>query len=170
MNKAPPIFTVIGYLKEYKRGELIALKNRINSMLTDSREERQSLENEDWLLHGVLAELRARGELINDRFKLKSSQSFHNFESRSVDIRTMIIEALPDDLTAVQFKAVGEFCGRELIRYLARIGRPIKLDEVLNNIHLLHRAFEKSFPGYIECGMFSLVVMRMLEGDKASAR
>lgn len=162
MFKAPPILAVIAGLPQYSKEELKILKNKINAYITDGREQRQALEDSDWLLRGILVELRARGEIINDRYTIRSSQSYRNFETKSVDVREIIERLMPKNLTAVEYLAVGEFCGQELVRYLVKIGRPINKDEVLNNVHLTIRAINQSFPGYIECGLLGGVITRML--------
>lgn len=121
------------------------------------------LEDEDWLLYGILSELSRRGidnqQTIN--FRIKKSGSFHSYQTKSERVRMLLEQAAPG-LTFTERRALGEVAAKELARFFEKDRKwDITLNRMLERIDLVMPAMDRSFPGYLESGMLGVVLRQM---------
>jgi hypothetical protein len=115
------------------------------------------VEDEDWLLAGILAELRRRGLESRDTFRLKKPASYAGFQTQSENVRESILAATPG-LSAVRRRALGEVAARSLADFLASWPVEVNRDNLLRHVGRVTEALDWAFPGYLTAGVLGLVV------------
>lgn len=153
--------SIIGSLPSLSKTQLAEVKKRATALASLSRSlevEQSPVEDEDWLLHGVLSELRRRG-LDHRPFNIRNPASFAGFSTQSASVRETLVLAAPD-LTAVQRRVLGEIAAYELARYLQswKKAPEINRETMLRYISRVPEAVETAYPGYLEAGLLSLIV------------
>ena len=113
------------------------------------------VEDEDWLLLGVLHELTRRG-LDGRVFRLKSTGSYAGFASQSERVREVLMLAAPD-LTAVERRALGRVAAKALANYITWTA--VTRDSLLTYISRVPVAIDAAYPGYLEHGMLKMVIL-----------
>lgn len=150
---------IMGSLRSLSRTQLEAVRKQAAYHLQhQSSRGSAPVEEEDWLLLGLLTELRRRG-LDGRDFKIKSSSSFAGFQTQSVGVRELLLTAVPG-LSAVQRRLLGEIAGYELARYLESWSPPKEISRanLLMYVSRVPEAIDRAFPGYMAAGMLGLVV------------
>lgn len=107
----------------------------------------------DYLLDGVIVELRRRG-LVSQKFKLPPSLITPAYRQASLEVREHLSEYV-GKLTAAENAALGKLCAESLARYLDRGNVPLSPSTMLKNIAKVPTAVDSSFPGYLETGSLS---------------
>jgi len=146
---------IIWAIPSLNRKELETVKKTVQYHL-GKKASSNSIEEEDWLLAGLLAELRRRG-IANkgDGFRIKKLSSFASFQTKSIEIRSLLEESAPS-LNIIERKYLGEIAAYELANYITWYD--ISLNVLLENINLIPLAIEKSFPGYMSSKMLGIII------------
>lgn len=139
-------------LPRMTRAQLEDVRRRA-AFLLQSRSDQPGVEEEDWLLRGIVIELGRRG-LDNRPFRIKKATSFANYQTQSENVRELLLQAAPG-LSAVRRFALGEVAGYELAGYLRL---EINRDTMLTNISRVPEAIDKAYPGYMASKLLHLVV------------
>ena len=157
---------VIGLLSSLSRSELDEVRKRAAFFLQHKAVQRAVVEQEDWLLEGVLTELERRGRYSNrGQFKLKNTGTFAGVSTKLAEVRRLLEKAAPN-ISPSQKKYLGEVVAEELANYLSTpylvdgkiVVRELSINSMLSNIHLAPEAIDRAFPGYMAAGMLGLVV------------
>lgn len=114
----------------------------------------------DWLLQGILAELRGRGlgRTIPSGFRIKSMKTFQGYPQRAERVRDWIEGALPT-MTPGEKKKMGWLLAAALAAYLEPWAG-VSLQSMLINVAKAPEALEKSYPGYIQAGLLGFILGR----------
>ena len=118
---------------------------------------------DDWLLEGILEELRRRrlGSTIPPQFRIKNLRSFSSYSPKAERVKTFISENYPK-LSVLEKKALGLILGRCLARSLESWA-DISLDTMLRNVDKVPEALDKSFPGYLRGGLLPVLLKSQRE-------
>ena len=145
----------LGTLNRY---QLDKVKQRV-SFLLQHRTNTTSVENEDWLLLGILNELRRRGLDDRDTFRLKKVSSYASFNTQSENVRSLLLKVAPD-LTAIQRRALGETAAKALADFISTWTPPRETnrENLLMLVSKIPEALDWAFPGYMAAGMLGMVV------------
>lgn len=120
---------------------------------------------QDWLLPGIIAELRRRGleySGINER-RIASMAPDYEKEAAALmaSLRQKLIKAkaitTQERLTHAELEGFGRVSARALADYLQNT-RSLNLKFMLGNISKLPDALEASYPSYLACGMVGVLV------------
>jgi hypothetical protein len=149
---------VLDILPHLSRKELELVRQRAAFLLqAKTSRGRESVEEQDWLLEGVLHELRKRGleKQIPHNFRVKSSKSFAAYQTQAERVKGVIAEAI-GGATPVELKQVGIIAAQCLADYIT--WNEISLETMLHNIGKTPKALERAFPGYIASGLLYLIL------------
>ena len=139
------------------RKQLDDVRKRCALLMQNQSTRSDSVEEQDWLLEGVLHECQRRGIYVGRTFHVKRSGSFASFATKSTEVRELLTECAPG-LTPVQRVALGQVCARELAEYVTgRIGPP-SFKALMDRVDWIPSALEASFPGYMASKQLGLVV------------
>lgn len=139
-------------LASLTRTELEAVRNRCSYLLQHERGGRQV--QDDWLLAGILHELRRCG--IDNRATYRPRKSSASFVPQSARVRKLLTDAVPDMSTA-ECLLLGEIAASCLASYIAR-RYELSLASMLGRVSQVPVAIDSSFPGYLESGMLGMVI------------
>lgn len=122
---------------------------------------------EDWILDGILHELRRRGlgETIPGEFYIRNKQSFAGYAERAERIRTLFETSnrmywlTSTTATKISF---GRMCAQLLAKKVDEFA-PISLDTMLRNVGLIPEAFENAYPGYISSELLPMLIKALHE-------
>jgi len=148
---------ILRALPHLKPEELLAVKARVNGALSlrggAVPTPPAPLNDEDYLLAGIEAELRRRG-LLGQRADLAYLVKQNaNFGARSAEVRAGLINC--GAVNATERAALGLLAARALAAYLERGHVPVAPTTLLNNVAKVPVAIDASFPGYLEAGLLS---------------
>ena len=138
-------------LEEIRRRSVFLLQHKSSSV---------PVEDEDWLLLGILTELQQRGLDNRSSFKIKRTSSYAGFSTQSERIRSLIATAVPN-MSSVQQRAMGEVAADALCRYLLSWRDPPQLSRstLLRYVGRVPEALDWSYPGYIASGLLGLTII-----------
>jgi hypothetical protein len=148
------ISRILEALPQLSRQELEAIKSRCTYLLQFNKKQ-ETMEDEDWLLRGLLCELRRRG--LDNRASFSVRKSSTSFVTQSERIRKLLIDAVPD-MTLTERRLLGEIIGEALANYLVSIRQEVSLTSMLRHVGKVPQAMDHSFPDYIATGMLRLVI------------
>ena len=157
---APTYQQLVSSLPTMSKSQLTKLRQHVAFLLQHSPiDPVQPVEDEDWLLRGILTELDRRGLNVGKDFKIRRDSSYASFRAQSESVRAHLLRMVPN-LTAVQRRALGEVCGRELALYLAswQSAPEINRHTMLTYVSRVPEALERSFPGYMAAGLLKMVI------------
>ena len=141
------------------RGEIEQIQQRCRYWLQrKTASARVTLEDEDWLLAGLLTELRRRGLDNRDQFRPNAS-----FTTQSARVREMLDQLAPG-LTLVERRYLGEVAARALADYINRF-RDLNIGTLTQMVSSVPTALDRSFPGYIAAGMLPVLVRTLHDGN-----
>ena len=147
---------VLSALPRLNKGELEEVKRRTTALLQMGRRtDPQPIEDEDWLLLGILSELRHRGLDNRPTVRLKKASSYAGFSAQSERVRQLLLDAAPG-LTAVQRRALGEIAARALADYLT--WTDLNRDTLMRFVGRVPEALDKAYPGYTSSGLLPLII------------
>ena len=152
----PTFEDIVPALSTLNRSQLEQLRTRAAFLLQHSP--RATIVDEDWLLTGVLSELRYRGLTDLTTFKIKNSTSFAGFQTRSENVRRVLLEGAPG-LNAVERRALGELAAKWLAASLAE-WTEVSLHSMLEKIGNIPAVIDAAFPGYMAERMLGIVIRR----------
>lgn len=140
-------------LPSLTRKELDDIRKRCALLMQNQSIRSDAVEEQDWILEGILHECQHRGIYVGRSFHIKRTGSFAAFITKSEALRELLAECAPG-LTPVQRVALGQVCARELANYL----RQPSFQSMMNHVHLIPTALEEAYPGYMQSRLLSLVV------------
>lgn len=143
-------------LPRLSKKQLEQIKGRINLLLAHQPKTVVPLEEEDWILRGILIALKDRGlcdEAFVRNFRLKPA-SFPRYHKHVDEVKRLLEQCAPG-ISLVERRALGEVAGRELAKY---IWQDVSLTNLLNNVEYIPHAIDKSFPGYMASKMLAVLV------------
>ena len=146
-------------LTQLSRVQLEAVRQRTAVLLQLKTGTGITVEETDWLLAGILTELRRRGLDARDNFRIRSSSAFAGFQTQSQSVRALLERVAPD-LTMVQKRALGEVAAYELARLITWTSPSREV--MLMNIARAPEAIDRAYPGYLEAGLIHLVIRSAL--------
>jgi hypothetical protein len=111
--------TIVEELPLLTRKQLDEIRKRAALLLQNQSIRSDNVEEQDWLLEGILRECQQRGTYVGRSFHIKRSGSFSSFATKSEALRELLTECAPG-LSPVQYIALGQVCARELATYLPR--------------------------------------------------
>lgn len=118
----------------------------------------------DWLLQGILAELKRRGHRHHIESYAQVRSLCNDFEMNSIDVRRELEHQLTRKLPEPrrdQLLTLGTAAARSLASYI-EAWRPIALKPMLQYAGRTMEALENSFPGYLGSGMIYCLIQRNL--------
>lgn len=136
--------------------ELNQLRLRLNAFLTienGAASTTACIVDDDWLLSGIVAELRRRALWSNGHFPARLLPS--GWAQRSAAVRALLLGkvARQSSLRAAEKLALGQVAGRALAEYVSRGGVPLGPRILLSRVDQVPAAIESAFPGYLRAGL-----------------
>jgi hypothetical protein len=116
-------------------------------------------QSRDWLLTGILSELKRRG-LIADSRAVDPARISASYGEASALIRAHLEKRLREDYPQVKYVellALGQIVGRALFDHMAWTGN-VGIRMLLNNVDKSLEALDESFPGYLQAGSLGLLL------------
>lgn len=113
----------------------------------------------DWLLTGILSELKKRGLGYTAR-SVNIWEHSRTYAEESAMVRKELLRILKLSVPQPKYQellALGSVVARALIGYLGKKAY-ISLKSLLNNVGKALEAIDNAFPGYMACGMLSHLV------------
>lgn len=159
---------ILKLLPELSKVELSTVRNHCSGLISIGKEKPSISEiRQDWLLEGILQELRSRGlgETIPSEFFIRNKSSFGNYAERSEKIRKLVGNAIGN--SSVDLLALGRVLGRLLAQRVNSFA-PISLETLLRNVGMIPEAIDAAYPGYLAAGMLPMLV-RALHGKGVGA-
>src|SRR5215470_3163619 len=104
--------TTVEELPTYTKQQIDDIRRRCTKLLQTKTKQRESVEVQDWLLEGVIAESRKRGFYIPSQFHVRGHRSFAGYLTKSQQVRELLLEAAPG-LTPIQTRYLGEVAAGE---------------------------------------------------------
>jgi hypothetical protein len=132
--------------------------------VTPKRKE-ESTPVDDWLLNGILDELRRRGLLSGQISRKRIECLCSDFNGKLDRAKALLLTGVPK-LSTPQYLALGRIAGGALANYLTPIA-PLGPKLMLNNVDKVVEAFEASYPGYRECGLITVMLPKDTRGEDA---
>lgn len=111
--------------------------------------------NEDWLLDGILVELKLQGIPVPSLDKIVRLNNFKSFSEKSLQLRTAL-EA-QGIKTRTEKRQLAKICVLCLIQYLKTF-TDISLPNMLTFIDHIPQALERAFPGYWSSKLLPFVI------------
>ena len=111
----------------------------------------RSQPNGDWLLESLLYELQRRG-LITAGRRPPVARISSSYADAAAGVREELEEHLPN-LKPVERVSLGRLVAGSLVEYLIKIGVPVTLRTVFNNVDKSLVALDDAFPGYLAAGL-----------------
>jgi hypothetical protein len=145
-------------LPKFNRRQLEEIRRRCAFLLQQKSTKHETLEDEDWILEGILIEIRRRGLGPPPGFRIQRHSSYANFSTQSANVRELLVKTI-SNLTATERRFFGEVAAKELARYIH--WKDISLNVLLENVSLVPQALEKAFPGYLTSGMMGVMLRHM---------
>ncbi len=118
----------------------------------------------DWLFDGIIKELQRRGILGTYRVTLRDAgESAQTYSYYAGAVKTALLEGIRYKPKPPELISLGALAARALADDLEHGPAPISLKVLLRNTDRIPSAVEKSFPGYLGCGLLGQVIM--FKGD-----
>lgn len=126
----------------------------------------QAADEFDYLLEGVLEEIRARGlgPTIPGGFRIRKLKSFANYSEKSGRIKELLAKNLGPGIKRAEYRALGLILARSLARSL-EVWTEISLDTMLRNIDKIPDALDQAFPGYLNSGLLHMLLKTQRKVD-----
>lgn len=140
-------------LPSLTRKQLDEIRKRCALLMQNQSIHSDAVEEQDWLLEGILRECQHRGIYVGRSFHIKRSGSFASYATKAQTVRELLTECAPG-LSPVQYVALGQICARELANYLKQPSFKAMMDRV----DWIPTALEQSYPGYMASKLLQLVV------------
>lgn len=141
-------------LQSMSRSQLEQVRQRASYHLQHKTGAIESVEDEDWLMLGILHELDRRG-LDARPIRLKKPASFAQYQTQSENVRALLLKAAPG-LNVLQRRALGQVASKELARYLTWVD--VNRGSMLMYVSKIPEAIDAAYPGYMAAKMLGLVV------------
>ncbi len=151
---------ILTALPTLNRQQLEGIRQRASLLLQHRTHKNESIEDEDWLLAGILTELKHRGLSNYQNFRIKKSSSFAGFQTQSETVRILLEQGAPG-LNLVERRFLGEIAGYELANYI-KGWTDVSLYTMLENVGKVPMAIDHAFPGYLASKMLWVVIRHKL--------
>ncbi|MDE2426277.1 MAG: hypothetical protein KGO96_10275 [Elusimicrobia bacterium] len=151
---------VLKSLSSLRRSELEEVKKRATFLLQHSMSVVESVEEEDWLLYGIMEELKRRGLHSGGDFRIRHASSHAGFQSQSERVRALLLEAVPG-LSLSERRLLGMLAAESLATYISKWRpepREVSRDNLLRYVGKVPEAIDSSFPDYLSAGMLASVL------------
>jgi hypothetical protein len=154
---------LVGKLPLLTKAQMTDVRRRLGFLIGGASEGQQS----DWLLEGVLSELRRRGlgHMVPPSFTIRKSNSYHGYETQADRVRLVLTAAVPN-MTLPETMSMGAIAAKCLADFILTWKRDdggkfeVSLETMLHNIHQVPAALDAAFPGYLESGMMGFLLRR----------
>jgi hypothetical protein len=147
--------SIVAALPYLSRSQLTAIKARCQLLLQMPGDAATPVDDEDWILLGIINELRRRGQYVPTRFRADRGNSFGAFNTKSAEIRRLLELAAPG-LNIVERRALGQVSAKALADFL----RTPTFNTMMLHVHMIPMAIDAAFPGYMESQVLGIVVRR----------
>lgn len=128
--------------------QLKDLSNRCRALIG-----RETSDN-DWLLEGIIDELKLQAVPIPPISKIKASNVFPSYAEKSKAVRELLEQS---PLTRLQKRQLAKICTKCLIDYLRSFSE-VSLATVMLYIDRMPVAIERSFPGYLASNLLMFII------------
>lgn len=147
VTRALPMFTEMQLKEIVNRCKMLATKEH---------------QSDDWLLDGILVELRLLGIPTPSHDKIVRLHQFKSFSEKSLQLRT----ALENQgiKTRVEKRQLAKICVMCLIEYLKSF-TDVSLPNMLTYIDYIPQALERAFPGYLSNRMLPFVIGKKISDE-----
>lgn len=131
-------------------------RQRIVFLSQGKDKQAEGVEEQDWLLEGIIRDCKKRGMYVSRNFHMRNRKtgSFASYITKSQIVRELLLECAPG-LSPVQQQALGVVAARELADYLT-VGA--SFEYMMKMVHLVPTALERAFPGYMASKLLGMVV------------
>lgn len=150
---------LVAQLPELTRDQITDLRRRAAFFL--AHKEEGGVQNQDWILAGVIQVLNDRGleSTIPANFRIKNKRSFSAYSTQADRIMQMLSLAIPN-MTTTDRLSLGVLAARALADYIQSWIKPtpVTLDSMLHNVSRIPEALDIAFPGYIAAGLLSFLL------------
>lgn len=156
MRPSPHFQKILEQLPDLNIEQLKEVKKRCDYAL----KQKTQMENpQDYLLDGILNELRNRGlgPTVPDNFRIKNSRSFSAYINTSERVKAYLEEAIPN-MTFTQKKSIGVIAARCLAKYIESWEHIVSLETMLRHVSRIPAAIDFFFPEYASNGALRLLV------------
>lgn len=116
-------------------------------------------ESSDWLLTGILAELKKRGLGYTAR-SIRTWEHSKTYEEEGQAVRAELLRVIKLSIPQPKYQellALGRVVARALIGYMGKKAY-ISLKTLLNNVGKALEAVDNSFPGYMASGLLGHLI------------
>lgn len=155
---------ILETLPKLKPAELEKISQHLTALRVteSSRNKGSEPAGSDWLLAGILFELRRRGLLSSKNIPAKEIKRWApRYESEANEVRGVLIKAFggappqPNELVAL-----GRLAAEALAADLNGGPAPVCLTTMLRRVSSIPGAVDAAFPDYISCGVLSALLRR----------
>jgi hypothetical protein len=138
-------------LPKLTQTQLKDLSNRCKALLSRSDEK----VDEDWILEGLITELRLQGISVPSIAKIKSASHYPSYAAKSQDLRTSLETKYK--LTKIQKRQLSKICIKCLIEHVRGFS-DVSLWTLSNHIDEIPQALDKAFPGYLSSNLLMFLL------------
>lgn len=131
------------------QAEVKDLLNRCKSLL------RRETDTSDWLLEGIVYELRLHGIVIPSTDKITKLSDYPAYSEKSDNLRALLEDQGIN--SRIEKRQLAIICAKCLIEYLKDF-TDVSLPTMMRFIDHLPQAIERAFPGYLQCGMLPFML------------
>lgn len=114
----------------------------------------------DWLLEGLLAELRRRG--LWTRYAMPRELLPSAYPAKAVAVREHLLHGCRGPLKYVEQLALAQAAAAALASWMIKCKIPVTPNTLLANLHNVPLALEESFPGYWASKMLDSCIAQQL--------
>lgn len=131
------------------QSEIKDLLNRCKLLL------RREVDTDDWLLDGIVYQLRLHGIIVPSFDKIKNLNDYRAFSEKSDSLRALIEEQ--GISSKIEKRQIALICAECMIEYLKGF-TDVSLQNIMRFVDHLPQALERAFPGYLSSGMLPFIV------------
>lgn len=142
--------TVIKALPQLKPDELKQVRNYLDACETLSPNNSE----DTWLLDGLVYELARRGLFCSD---VQQQNLFKGYKRQITVLSKMLLAAVRFPVSSTQKAGLGKLVARAFADYFADRS-DLSLPVLLQNLHALPVALDRSYPGYVAAGRLGALV------------
>jgi hypothetical protein len=152
--------TVLSALPSFSRSELQNIRQRCQVLMqSGTTSVTPIMEEEDWLLLGMMTETKRRGQYVPARFRADRGSSFGSYNTKAAQVRD-ILELCAPGLNLVEKRALGEVAAKALADMLTNRDLDATFHNMLLRVDRIPAALEREYPGYLESRMLGITVRK----------
>lgn len=138
-------------IPNFSEREIKDLYNRCKILLKAE----PAVDNTDWLLDGILTELRSNGLYVPAFSKIKALSIYSTYAEKSEHLREVLEKQ--GISTKLEKRQLAIICSKVLIEYL-RSFTDVSLHTMLMYVDRIPEALERAFPGYVQSRMLMFLL------------